>query len=117
MAWQVQTEKRNKLAALAKARAREKQIPLAVALAEISREYPQLVAEAREEVLGRTLRRRTIGNGQTIVDVDLAAKLAAMAHARSREKSISYSAALSEISSELPEFLHAVREQVLGRRV
>ena len=66
MSWQVQTEKRNKLAALAKARAREKQIPLPAALSEISREYPQPASEARDEVLGRTFRRRTIGNGQTM---------------------------------------------------
>jgi hypothetical protein len=111
------SKKSGALAAMAHARPAEKKISYTAALSEIAREHPGLVDAARQEVLGRTLRYESLGRLGNIQVVDLGEQLSKLARARAAEKNISIAAALSEIGAEAPEFVHAVREQVLGRKV
>jgi len=113
------TVKRDELARRARERAREKQIPLSVALAEIGREDPKLALESREEVLGRKVRVITVGDPSnrqaiSVVDVDVAERLTQMAHARASEKNISFRAALCEVSREVPELVKMARAEIMG---
>lgn len=117
MSWRMDTSKRDELARRAKMRAKERGIALSLALMQISRECPALAEASRQEVLGRKLEFRTIGNGGRMVIVDVAERLASMAHARASEKNISYAAALSEIGRENRELVEMARASVLGRRV
>jgi hypothetical protein len=120
MAREEHSSKSEELATMAEVRSKEKGIPYAVALKEISREYPGLADTARREALGGKLRCETVGDPvgrQTISVVDLGQRLAEMAETRSREKNIPYSVALSEIGCEYRELAHGAREETLGVRV
>ena len=101
--------KSDELAAMAEARSKEKGISYDLALREIVHEDPVLTAEARKEVLCNELPSATIA-GPTkkavITAAEIGNRLAEMIGVRSKEKGISFYAALLEIGGEFPSLTH-----------
>lgn len=112
--------KSEELHAMTKARSKKKGIPFTVALTDISREQPDLVLSAREEVVGsklEVLTARYAERNWNITTGDLGQRLADMAHTRSEEKGISLRAALSEIGRENSDLVRRAREETLGTKL
>lgn len=109
--------KSEELLAIAKARSKEKGIPFGVALNEISREDPGLVASAREEVVGSKVEVLIAGipaSNWNTRTAEWGQRLAELTHARCKEKGISFRAALSEIGRENSELVRMAREETIG---
>jgi hypothetical protein len=120
MVWGNQSSKSKEISDMAKARCREREITFAVALVEIVREHPRLAHEAREEVLGTSLEvldsdRRTWVSLEGLRGAG--DDLLTTAKKRAREKTIGFTAALSEISRERPELVRMAREETLGTKL
>lgn len=109
------SESSTKLAELASDLAGERGIGYREALSEIAAKFPDLVARAREEVCGVTLKTVRLSEKDRLYPntrPDLL--LASEAEKRARARNIPYSVALLEIGREDPELTLAARRQVLG---
>jgi len=111
---------------LARRRAEEKGIPIALALIEIHREYPELREAARQEVLGLRLSfkptdsqsaTKLVAKEPPSGPVDFSRWIADLAAERAKEKGIPYRQALCEISREDPELADLARRQVMGLKL
>ena len=120
VARRVNMGKSKELSARARARSKEKGIPFVVALTEISREDPDLIAAAREEVVGDKLEFHTVGDPASTWNItagELGQRLSELTRRRSKEKSISFREALSEIGRENSDLIRKVREETLGTKL
>ena len=88
-----------------------------IARAEVAAAYPELVEQARAEVLGRKVETKTVstpwGDAEMQI-IQASEKVAALVVERMQAKGLEYKAALSEISHEHPELCHQARLQTLG---
>jgi hypothetical protein len=110
-------EKSDRIGDLAKQRAKERNISYSQALTEIGREYPKPCEEAREEVLGVTLRREHVGELEVLViGTNPHRQLQQMTKVRMQEEGKTYKAALVEICTEHPQLHEAARQQVLNHQ-